>query len=628
MALKIGFLTTLGHNVGDEFIREGIRAALDATGVPYTPLYVHKLSADSLQEPAEDEAVIVSDKYWESDLFIQSGAPVYWHLQNGTATSLTSEWHQWMWENRILHGTSGQGTERAAPRFDDGEERHPLFINLGAGSCQPWGQNGAPFLADEACADFARRAGRRARVTTVRDPVAAEILTALQVEHTAIACPAFLAAARHRFEIAPHAGHIGVNLMPLGGHFDLVGGFDAPRWREDCFRLTTKLRRLGPLVFVAHDEAERDWMEPFAVAGERVFLAPTWRAYLDLYAGCALVVANRVHGAVCAAGFGVPGVILGNDTRALIGCALGLTILPSGQVDPEEIAVAAAHLYAGRKSLAGELRLRRDTALQRYRDLLQPVLEEAGTLRRSRASATRRNVTSVAKLAAVSELESPTFRHWMETINGFAAAHDLRTFTNWSKVWEYPWLWRQVLGQIDWQDQRLVDLGSEISPMPWFLATLGARVTLIETDPQWVPRWEALRARLGVDVDWHLVDSERLPLADAEVDVLTSFSVIEHQPDKGRAMDEVARVLKPGGRLAISFDICEPDQGMTFPAWNGRALTLREFEEFVWHHPAFDAGPPPDWNVADMPDFRRWNLQSAPHHNYVVGAAALTRRAG
>ena len=233
---------------------------------------------------------------------------------------------------------------------------------------------------------------------------------------------------------------------------------------------------------------------------------------------------------------------------------------------------------------------------------------------------------AAARLASVPELTSAPYTRFMARMNDFAAACELRQFTDWSKVWEYPWLWAHGLQDVRWPGKRLVDLGSEISPMPWFLATLGARVTLIETDPQWVPRWEALRARLGVDVDWHLVDSEHLPLADSEVDVLTSFSVIEHQPDKRRAMDEVARVLRPGGLFAISFDICETDRGMTFPAWNGRALTLNEFEEFVWRHPAFDGQAPPAWNLADMADFRRWHLQSASHHNYVVGAAVLTRR--
>ena len=232
-----------------------------------------------------------------------------------------------------------------------------------------------------------------------------------------------------------------------------------------------------------------------------------------------------------------------------------------------------------------------------------------------------------ARLASVAELESAPYREFMARMNAFAAAGDLRTFTDWSKVWEYPWLWTHALEAARWPGRRLVDLGSEISPLPWFLATLGARVTLIETDAQWIPRWEALRARLKVDVDWHIVDSERLPIPDAEADVLTSFSVIEHQPDKRAAVDEVARVLKPGGTLAISFDICEPDLGMSFPEWNGRALTLREFEEFVWNHPAFHPGPLPAWNRGDMAEFRRWHLRSAPHHNYVVGAAVLTRRA-
>ncbi len=230
------------------------------------------------------------------------------------------------------------------------------------------------------------------------------------------------------------------------------------------------------------------------------------------------------------------------------------------------------------------------------------------------------------RLASVPELESPPFRAFMAESNAFAAAHGLREFTNWSKVWEYPWLHRHGLGSIDWRGRHLVDFGSEISPMPWLLATRGAKVTLIETDRQWEPRWRELKAKLGVAVDWKFVDSERLPLPDACADAVTSFSVIEHQPDKRLAMSEIARVLKPRSPLFISFDICEPGLGMTFPEWNGRALTMAEFERELWFHPDFGNHVAPSWNAGDIPAFREWHLRSAPHHNYVTGAAVLVRR--
>lgn len=234
--------------------------------------------------------------------------------------------------------------------------------------------------------------------------------------------------------------------------------------------------------------------------------------------------------------------------------------------------------------------------------------------------------TTAPRLASVAELESPRFRSFMAESNAFAAQHGLREFTNWSKIWEYPWLYYHGIDKIDWREKQLVDFGSEISPMPWLLATRGARVTLIETDPQWIPLWEKLRAKLGVNVDWKLVSSEALPLPNSYADAVTSFSVIEHQPDKRRAIDEIARVLKPGAPLFVSFDICEPNLGMTFPEWNGRALTRPEFEEEIWQHPAFGNRQSVDWNSSDIQAFKSWHLQSAPHHNYVVGAAVLVKR--
>ncbi|HEU5079583.1 MAG TPA: class I SAM-dependent methyltransferase [Opitutaceae bacterium] len=232
------------------------------------------------------------------------------------------------------------------------------------------------------------------------------------------------------------------------------------------------------------------------------------------------------------------------------------------------------------------------------------------------------------RLASVTELESPSFRAFIDEINAFSRDHGLREFTNWSKVWEYPWLYAHGLDQIVWPGKRLIDFGSEISPMPWFLAKRGAIVTLIETDPQWLPIWEELRTKLGVNVSWKIVSDEILPLPDAFADAATSFSVIEHQPNKKRAVGEIARVLKPGAPLFISFDICEPSLGMTFPEWNGRALTMAEFEKEIWRHPAFVSDPaqPLTWNTNAMAAFRDWHLQSAPHHNYVVAAAVLRKK--
>ena len=179
---------------------------------------------------------------------------------------------------------------------------------------------------------------------------------------------------------------------------------------------------------------------------------------------------------------------------------------------------------------------------------------------------------------------------------------------------------------IEWANTKLLDLGSELSPMAWFLASLGAQVTLVEADDQWISAWEDVRNNSGLSIDWQITHDEHLPFPDKSFDVVTSFSVIEHQQDKRLAIDEIARILKPEGMFAMSFDICEPDMGMTFPEWNGKALTMKEFEELVWENPAFDnSGEKPKWNVNDCTEFIKWHLQSAPHHNYVVGAAVLIK---
>ncbi len=135
-------------------------------------------------------------------------------------------------------------------------------------------------------------------------------------------------------------------------------------------------------------------------------------------------------------------------------------------------------------------------------------------------------------------------------------------------------------------DQAWLDLACGTGAVAERAAALGAPVIGIDLAPALIETARTRAIERDLEIDYRVGDCEALELPDASVDVVSSTFGIMFAPDHEAVAGELARVLRPGGRLALA-------------GWTPSSGVADIFKLMA----PFQPGPPPsnpfDWGDED-----------------------------
>lgn len=319
--MKIGLITTINTNIGDDFIREGILNALKHAKPDsqfhfilinkhnpwdlYPKWHPIKWSKFISKKRHLFSKVISRLSSWtgcsildDCDMIIQCGAPVYWYGCN------KAEWAEIFW-----NGIASRLRQKIH------------ILNLAAGSCYPW-ESIPNSVSCKKDSKYMKSLFDICGKTIVRDSKSFQLLQSLGCSPIKLPCSAFLAslpynALKHTDE------YIFINYMPGGGHFDFNQGIDAENWKNVIKTFVESSSKDHRLAFLCHNQNEYDAAKEIAPNIE-CFLPKTVKEYFELAVRGKVGIFNRMHASIGFAGLGIPSVAIGADTRMLMVEDIGL----------------------------------------------------------------------------------------------------------------------------------------------------------------------------------------------------------------------------------------------------------------------------------------------------------------
>ncbi len=112
---------------------------------------------------------------------------------------------------------------------------------------------------------------------------------------------------------------------------------------------------------------------------------------------------------------------------------------------------------------------------------------------------------------------------------------------------------RFILDNLSGNNQRVLDVGCGIGVYFESLSRVASEITGIDLNQDYLNQAMADAGRMSrTKIILLLCDAEKLPFQPDYFDTAVMIETLEHIPDDEKAIQEVARVLKPGGKLILT----------------------------------------------------------------------------
>jgi len=127
----------------------------------------------------------------------------------------------------------------------------------------------------------------------------------------------------------------------------------------------------------------------------------------------------------------------------------------------------------------------------------------------------------------------------------------------WNRQWEYPFVFSKVQSSLNIDEKkRILDAGSGVTFFPYYIKSKykSCNIYCCDNDKALARIFQKINKREH-SVEFSCADLQRLPYEDDWFEIVYCISVLEHTDHYRDIIDEFYRVIKPNGRLIVTFDV-------------------------------------------------------------------------